>query len=380
MYAVICNTPDVLVLDEGVGIYFRFPKNPTDENGFLDYLYASTEMGQNFVGELRLSLRELVVFVLFSAFESHGVELLDLEAEAPRTILVGPNTRPYRNVLPTPAPSPASNKRTRSSSGQGHQPSKRAMRDDLAPQASLDRLVVGATLKLELVPGLSPRWPRASSPDSGFHEGSVCSPKTIVRPPLSDHEPPTIATVTVERLFKQHVALVTDGNTRFIAKLFPPDSNDYPDQMLMRELAVYRECADLQGGYLPYLHGVYRAVRRGSRFSSPILLTEFVGTGKTVTEVVTLAGVLDDDDELDVAEGTLKVLQERALDAITVLHQRKIVHSDLVGDNMLVVDDDHVVLVDFGFSRVLKDEARRFKNRSEDDLRRLKRAFEVQYD
>lgn len=39
-----------------------------------------------------------------------------------------------------------------------------------------------------------------------------------------------------------------------------------------------------------------------------------------------------------------------------------------------------VVLVDFGYSMVLKDAARRFKSRSKEDLGRLKEAFEVQYD
>lgn len=49
-------------------------------------------MGQSFDGELKLSLRELVVFMLFSAFESHNIKLLDPKAEHPSTILVGPNT------------------------------------------------------------------------------------------------------------------------------------------------------------------------------------------------------------------------------------------------------------------------------------------------
>lgn len=383
MYATSCETRDVLVIDEGVAIYFRFPEDPSDENGFHEYLYASTEMGQSFVGELRLSLRELVVFVLFSAFESHNIELLDPEADAPRTILVGPNTRPYRNVLPTPALTPDSKKRPRSSSGQRHQASKRAMRGDPDPQASFERMVVGATLKLELIRSKSPVCTgrqRGSSLDSGFHDVSNSFPEARVRPPPSTDNPTNAATVTVERLLKPYVAVVTDGTTRFIAKLFPPHSAADPERMLSRELAVYRECSDLQGGYIPYLHGVYRAVRRGPRFSSPIMLTEFVGTGKTIADLVALAGVLDDDDELDAAEKALAVLQDRALDALAALHQRTIVHSDLGGANMLVVDKDHVVLVDFGYSMVLKDAARRFKSRSKEDLRRLKQAFEVRYD
>lgn len=68
------------------------------------------------------------------------------------------------------------------------------------------------------------------------------------------------------------------------------------------------------------------------------MLTEFVGTGKMILDLVALASVLDDEDVIDEAEKTRVVLRELALD----------VHSDLGGANMLVVDEDHVVLVDFG--------------------------------
>lgn len=84
MYATSYNTWDVLVIDEGVGSYFRIPEDPSDENGCDKYLYASTEMGQRFVGELRFSLRELVVFFAFSAVESHNIEPLDPEADDTR--------------------------------------------------------------------------------------------------------------------------------------------------------------------------------------------------------------------------------------------------------------------------------------------------------
>lgn len=310
--------------------------------------------------------------------------MLDPEAEAPRTIAVGPNTRPYRNVLPTPVRDPESKKRTRSFSGQRQQDPKRVMRNDQAPQASLDRLVVGATLKLELIPGKSASRPRASSLDSGFHDvsESCSSPRGRVRPSPSAHDPPTTATVTVERLFKPNVALVTDGHTRFVAKLFAPFSASDPERVLARELAVYRACADLQGTYLPYLHGVYRAAKRGGRLSSPIMLTEFIGGGKTIADVVDLTGVLDDEDEIEEAERALAGLQERARDAVDALHRRKVVHADLGPANMLLLaDGEQVVLVDFGYSLVLKDAAvaARFKNRKAEDLRRLKQAFEVKY-
>lgn len=190
--------------------------------------------------------------------------------------------------------------------------------------------------------------------------------------------PPVAATVTVERVIKKYIAIVTDGKTRFIAKLFPPHTANNPERLLNKELVVYRECACLQGSYIPYLVGVYRAVK-GSHFSSPIVLTEDSGTGKTVADLVALAGDLDDQDDISRAETQLALLPERATNTIGTLHRMKVIHADLSGSKMIVVDGGQVVLVDFCFSSVLKDEPWRFKARRDDDLQQLKKAFEVEY-
>lgn len=385
MYATGCKTRDVLVMDEGVGIYFRFPTDPSNHSDHHGYLYASTELGPSFDGELRLSLRELVVFTLFAAFDNHHVTLHDF-AVPPSPILIGPNTRPYRNVLPSP---PDNKKRHRSAQPRRQAPKRGRQSDpaDSSPQESFNRMVVGTTLTLELIPGKTPALTgrdRASSFDSGFYDdGTQSTPKScassitpsLITPPGARDQIHT-ATVTVERILKKNVAVVTDGKTHFIAKLFPPHTTTDPDRLLNKELAVYRQCATIQGSYIPYLYGVYRAVKRTPYFSSPILLTEYIGTGRTVADLVYLAGELDDDERAD-AEDELAALRAGARNAVETLHALMVVHADLSARNMVVVGKGHVVLVDFGYSLVLKDEPRRFKVRREDDLKQLVKAFEV---
>lgn len=378
MYAVGGQVRNILAMDEGVGIYFQFPLNPASDDEPHLYLYASTDLGQSFDGELRLSLRELVVYTLFSAFDSNDIELRDFTAQLPSPLLAGPNTRPYKSVLPNQPPLPTPDmKRRAGPCTEMRRQSKRGKGNDLAPQESIDKMVVGSTIKLELIPGKTPLLtvrPRASSLDSGFHDGTENSPPkpaTGVRA-----APAAAATVTVERILKTHVALVTDGTTRFIAKLFPPYTTQDPERLLTNELAAYTQCAALQGTYIPYLFGVYRAVKRGGH-SSPIMLTEYIASGTTVADLVALAGELDDDDELVRAEAQLARLLDSAVDAVTRMHAVAVVHGDLDPSNVLVCAD-RVVLVDFGYSAVVADAPRRVRTRRmDDDLKRLRKAFNV---
>lgn len=247
-------------------------------------------------------------------------------------------------------------------------------------------MVVGTTITLDLIAGKTPALTarqRASSIDSGFHDGTHGSPKSCassVAPSqmtsAGARDVIRTATVTVERILKKSVAVVSDGKTHFIAKLFPPHTSGDPETLLHNELDVYRQCVSLQGTYIPYLYGVYRAVKRTPYFSSPILLTEFVENGTTVADLVYLAGQLDED-EFAEAEDELAVLQVSAVNAAESLHRMGIIHADLSRQNMVVVDKEHVVLVDFGYSFVVKAESRRLKVRRDDDMKQLKKAFEV---
>lgn len=377
MYAVGGQARDILAMDEGVGIYFQFPLNPAADDEPHLYLYASTELGQSFDGELRLSLRELVVYALFAAFDSNDIDLRDFTAQRTSTVLVGPNSRLYKSVLPAPPP-PPDLKRRAGPCIETRRQSKRGKGNDLAAQECVDKMVVGSTIKLELMSGktplLAPR-PRASSLDSGFHDGTESSPpKPSIGPLVA---PAAAATVTVERILKDHVALVTDGSTRFIAKLFPPYTAQDPERLLTNELAAYRQCAALQGTFIPYLFGVYRAVKRGGQYSSPIMLTEYIASGTTVADLVALVGELDDEDEVVRAEAQLTRLLDSAVDAVGKMHQAAVVHGDLDASNVLV-SAHRVVLVDFGYSAVLADAPRRVRTRrTDDDWKRLKRGFAV---
>lgn len=379
MYAVGGQARHVLAMDEGVGIYFQFPLNPAADDEPHLYLYASTTLGQSFDGELRLSLRELVVYALFSALDSNDIDLRDFKAQRTSTVIVGPNTRPYKSVLPNPPP-PPDLKRRAGPCIETRRQSKRGKGNELAAQESVGKMVVGSTIKLELISGKTPfltARPRASSLDSGFHDGTESSPP---KPPTGLRiTPAAAATVTVERILKDHVALVTDGITRFIAKLFPPDTVHDPERLLTNELAAYRQCAALQGTYIPYLFGVYRAVKRRGQYSSPIMLTEYVASETTVAQLVALAGELDDEDEIVRAEAQLARLLDSAVDAVARMHQAAVVHGDLDPSNVLV-SADHVVLVDFGYSAVLADAPRRVRTRrTDEDWKRLKQGFAVEY-
>lgn len=240
-------------------------------------------------------------------------------------------------------------------------------------------MVVGSTINLELIPGeipVPPGRPRASPLDSGFHHGIESTPPKIW---TGLRDPTAAATVTVERIVKQHVALVTHGMTRFIAKIFPPYTVHDPERLLNNELDVYRRCASLQGTYIPYLVGVYRAVNGSPHFSSPIMLTEYIGNGITVEGLVAMAGELNDDDEIARAEMELATLHHSALDAVARLHQLAVCHGGLDGSNMLV-NKEQVVLVDFGYSAVMANVPRRVKlRRGDDDLKQLKKAFALKY-
>lgn len=161
--------------------------------------------------------------------------------------------------------------------------------------------------------------------------------------------------MTVERIRKNHVAVVTDRKTHFIAKLFPPQTAEDPECLLNKALDDYRECASLH---------VYRAIKRTAYFSSPIMLTEYIGTGRTVAD----AGELDGGELAD---------ELGAVNAADQIHWMGDVHADLAGRNMVQLDNRRVVIVDFGYLVLVKDGPRRFSVRRDGDVKQLRTAFEM---
>lgn len=166
------------------------------------------------------------MFALFASFERNGIELCDCAAELVSfPTLVGPTTRPYRNILLTPP----SNSKKRSGSKTRRQAPKRWKRNDQTDQETFNPMLLRATLKLKLIPDrtqMSMGRPRSSSLESGFYNSTHSPPKLTSinnRLPLNTtFEPPAAATVTVKHVINKYVVIVKDGKTRFNAKLFPP--------------------------------------------------------------------------------------------------------------------------------------------------------------
>lgn len=307
-------------MDESVAIYLRFSRDLSNSDEPHDYLCAGRNLRRQspFVGSRTGR---------FPALEGKNIELRDDDLH--RAVNVIPTSRPYRNVLPTrapPPPPPPESKRRRDLSARLQGQKRRRGNDSI--RDSFDRCFLGATLTFENLPEkLPPRpvtnRPRRQSPDS---DGS---PSNTPRTSPAKCTPPTTS-VTIVCILKRGVAVVTDGRTEFVAKLFPPNPGNTPDKLLVQELAVYAACVTLQGSYIPYLYAVGRVV--GS--DAFVLLMEFVGCGTTVADII---DELDEADQVDTTE--LADLQTGAVAALHALHRLKVVHRDVAGRNM-VLDED----------------------------------------
>lgn len=343
MNAASSDIHDVLVMDESVYIQFCFPPDPSQVEHVHEFLCASTEQGPDIGENLRLSIRELVVDALLSAFGKRNIELRNVSQRVASAVSVSPTTRPYRNVMPMPEP-PSNSKRRQGTSTRKQEP-KRGRRND-SIRDSFEHCFLGPTLTFEILPDKLPARPgtdraRRMSLDSGFH-GSLpstphTSPAKLICAPAS-----TAASVTIVSILKRGVEVVTDGRIQFVAKLFPPQPGTSPDKSLVEELAAYDVCATLQGSYIPYLYAVGRVV--GS--DTFVLITEFVGCGTTVEDIID-----ELDDEADISE--LAGLLTSATAALGAVRRLKVVHRDVAGRNMLLDEQGGIVLVDFGCSRVL---------------------------
>lgn len=214
---------------------------------------------------------------------------------------------------------------------------------------------------------------RRASLDSGFCE---YSPHTSP-PKLKGATTVRVATLIVQRILKKGVALVTDGASQFVAKVFPPYSASDPEKLLNNELSVYDECVGLQGTFIPYLHSVCLVVDPLSTNGSLVIVTEYIEPGVTIMDIVDDAYDLDDE-EFGRAQSRLAKLESSAMLAMSKLHELKVVHRDIAGRNMLVDEKDNVVLVDFSHSQVVKNNLRGVKSGREDDLRLLRKVFELE--
>lgn len=384
MYAASSNIRDVLVMDEKVGIYFCFPRDPSCANDSHDYTWASTELGSDFGNVPRLSMRELVVFCLLAALERNNVPLRDFAAEALSAIPV-PTTRPYRNVLPGPEPiaPDETKKRPYSTTRSDRTDVKRGKQKDAVdavPQDTFNGWVLNSEIEFEFIPEKAPiqltppGHVRGSSIDSGFHDGT--SPYNSP-PKIGLRERPQVVSLTVDGILKTNVALVSNGTNKFIAKLFCWSlSQTDPNESLQTELDAFAQCDSLQGTYIPRLHGVCRIRRPLPLYYCLVMLIEYIGSGVTVDALVDAANELEDEDEFQCAKTQLATLKASAKLAVQKIHSRHIVHADLSGRNM-VVHEDQVVLVDFGCAKVGCTDLAVFNSGKEQDRLRLESVFAV---
>lgn len=103
-----------------------------------------------------------------------------------------------------------------------------------------------------------------------------------------------------------------------------------------------------------------------------ILLTEFIGCGTTVADVI---DELEEADQPDMKE--LADLQPAAVATLHALHQMKVVHRDVAGRNMVLDGCGGVVIVDFGRSSVIGGDLARFRSGREEDEAALRAVFDV---
>lgn len=359
MHAVANKVRHVLVMDGSLVIYFFFPPDPSLANELHDYLYASNELGSDFGVNLRLSVRELVVFAILAAIEKQNIDLsVGSESETD-----DPIHRPYKPLLHTPVP-PSNSKRHRkpSSSEQRHKKS------DRPNEIFFERMdqFPNAALIFEMLPEKLP--PRTHSARRGSRHSDNNDSSSMNPPSSSTAQPASpMTSITILRMLTRRVAVVSDGRTNYFAKLFPHPPGRTANTLAEQELAVYAACATLQGTYIPYLY----AVGRVASSDTFVLITEFIGSG------ITIEAFIDDIEEIDeLAEAELADLRPGATAALQALHERGVVHCNLKGSNMVLDDDERTVIIDFECSRVLKGDLAQLRIAKKKDEGAFKAVFD----
>lgn len=373
----------VIVLDERTAIYFRFPNPPVNELDDTTFLVATPD---DVAGVPKLSMRELVVLVLLRALDEKGVKLCD--SSGPAGVQVGTSAR-YRDVLHDDH-APRGSKRPSSSTGPRQQPKRGktaantdAAADDTPVMTRWTGWILDSCVQLEFLPDLAPLRDDApgssgaKSPDSGFHDGPSRKRRTFHAVPTTrDAAGRHTTSLLVERIITDKAAVLRTrtGTARFVGKAFGlhPDAPTW----FANELGAYAACAPLQGGEIPYLLGVARVVQ-ASPFAVLVVLMEHIPPGTTVAGLLFDAHFrFDTTDDAELAR--LVRLRESGAAAVEALHERRVVHNDLAGRNLLVCADDEgesVVVVDFDCAMVVRSGERRWESRVQMDRARFEAAF-----
>lgn len=364
MYAGESDLHDIILMNESAAIYVCFPPDNTNPNHLHDYLCVSPRLEGIFGVNPGLSVGELVVFALVSAFEKKNIEIRDVLRGADSAADVVPTIRPSREVRHRRAAAPGWQRRRAPSARQLVQ--RRGRRNDSVHNGFASYLI-GGTLTFENLPDKLPPRPatdllRLQSLNDELYSSM---PDTSPANPISLT---STVTLTIVRIVKSGVAVVTDGQTQFVAKVFPRHSDPSPYKPFAHELAVYAACAGLQGVCIPYLY----AVGHVPEFDTSLLLLEFVGSGTTIANVITK---LEEADDMDWTE--LENLETEAVTALQALHQQKVVHRDIAGRNMVLNDGGGIVMIDFGAARVIDNDLARFRSAREADEAGVRAVFHL---
>ncbi|XP_015118625.1 neither inactivation nor afterpotential protein C [Diachasma alloeum] len=139
------------------------------------------------------------------------------------------------------------------------------------------------------------------------------------------------------------------GNKKVAVKIqdLTPDTQ----QLIVEEYRVLRDFCGHSN--LPDFYGIYRkrASRKGD-YDQIWLIMELC-EGGPVMDLVRGLGV----SEKKIQEEQIAYVLKEIVKALSYLHENRVIHRDVRGDNILLSKEGEVKLVDFGFSRMFKGEA-----------------------
>lgn len=339
------------MLDERTAIYFQFGEDSNDVEDDIEYLVGSAAHPT--------TMRQLVAFACWRGLKrklKHG------------TFGTGPPSA-SADIVPCNSILDNNSRGKRSPDGTDESHLKRPRRQgsgngSAGSSHQFGGWQAGYLFQMAVAPLAAYRT--AGSTDSGYLVSSLPHGDT---PPKRDFDPPEGTAWRVVDVMSKNVALLECAGQRYIGKWFDVRSDwgeiDCPvkkqesEVYFYNELTVYGLCHALQGCEIPHCYGVGEI----SGIGGMVLIVEYVA-GPTVTDL------LHKFREGEMDAKWLATLKGSATDAVKALHRFHVVHLDLLGSNMVVLNDS-VVIVDFDVSMVFPD------GREWEDWARLGSTFAV---
>lgn len=341
-YSIQTCCRDILIMDERTAIYFQFGDDAMDVEEDIEYLVGSAAH--------QTTMRQLVAFACWRGLK-RKVKLATFhtgQASMAASIVsydpVLDNT-PRAKRSPD-APDESQSKRPRRHGGGNCASGIAGSRRHFAGWQAV------YVFQMAVVPFAA--YQTAPSTDSG-DVGS--SPPHGDRPPKRDFEPPEETSWSVVDVISTNVALLECAGHQYVGKWFGVRSDrggishsgrkEESEVYFDNEVAVYSHCHTLQGCEIPHCYGVGDI----SGINGVVLVVEYV-PGPGVGDV--LLAFRESEIDSDEAVTWLHTLKGSATDAVKALHRFNVVHLDLHGWNMVVLNDS-VVLLDFDVSMLYTD-------------------------